>query len=85
MPTSLLTIIGGFPGSLVPAWWAGAGAVGPKNRGLGFIARTGRIWGEWQRTPRGFLMGPRKGQRAPFLSALFGRLPSSPVDVLLSP
>lgn len=61
MPTSLLTVIGGFPGSLVPAWWAGAGAGGPKSRGLGCIARTGRIWGRMAEKSQGLPYGSQEG------------------------
>ena len=61
MPTSLLTIIEGFPRSLVPVWWAGAGAGRPKSKGLGCIARTGRIWGRMAEKSPGLPYGPQEG------------------------
>lgn len=61
MPTSLLTIIEGFPRSLVPVWWAGAGAGRPKSKGLGCIARTGRIWGRMAERSPGLPYGPQEG------------------------
>lgn len=78
MLTSFLTHAGGFPGIYIPPCLTGVGAGGPKNRGLGYAARTGRVG-------RGQQRSPKKGQRGcPSLSAPFALNPLNGGLLLLS-
>lgn len=87
VPLLSLPHIGGFSDILVPSCPTGVGAGGPKSRGLGCTASTGRVWERTTERSQLLSYGSQEGTEGPTpsLSAPFDQNPLSGILSCPSP